>query len=127
MSIFRHYDLDNSELFIFDEFIVNQIREGVNITPKDNETLRFILDEHFKNKSVVYISNRHFSYSVDPLTYLETSKIHNLIAIAIVASKPIPKINARFEKKFYEKPFEIFETLSLAVQWAHLITLTKSI
>lgn len=121
MSIFRYYDLESSEIFIFDEFIVNQIREGEHITPEHNKTLEEILDRHFEKKSLVYISNRHFSYSVDPLTYIETSKIHNLLAIAIVAKKPLPKTNAKFEKQFYAKPFEVFETLIEATRWAHKI------
>ncbi|WP_244906364.1 hypothetical protein [Jejuia pallidilutea] len=123
MGMFYSYDLVGAKVFVFDEFMVNQIEEGVVITPKDNEILRQIIDKHFTNKPVIYISNRHFSYSVDPLTYLGTSKIHNLLAIAIVSDKPIARDNALFESNFYDKPFEVFETLSLAMEWVHKIIL----
>ena len=117
MSIFHYYDFKDSEVFIFDNFLVNQIKEGVNITPEHNEKLREVLDKHFAHKKLVYISNRHFNYSVDPLTYLETSKIHNLVAMAIVAKTEMSKSNAQLESMFYKKNFEIFETLSEAMGW----------
>lgn len=123
MSMFQYYDLGYCEAFIFDEFLVNQIREGVTIKPKHNKMLRDIIDTHFANKSVVYISNRHFSYSVDPITYIETSKIHNLIAIGIVADTPLNIENARFESNFYDKPFKVFKTLSEAMSWVHKLIL----
>ena len=117
MSIFHHYDFKDSEVFIFDNFLVNQIKEGVNVTPKHNEKLREVMDKHFAHKKMVYISNRHFNYSVDPLTYLETSKIHNLVAMAIVAKTEMSKSNAELESMFYKKNFAIFETLSEAMGW----------
>ena len=117
MSIFHYYDLGYSEAFIFDEFIVNQIREGVTITPDHNLKLKEIIDRHFKNKPVVYISNRIFSYSVDPITYVGTSKIHNLLAIAVVAETEINLKNARYEGTFYNNSFQVFKTLSEAIQW----------
>lgn len=117
MSMFYYYDFKESEVFIFDNFLVNQIKEGVTIIPDHNEKLREVLDKHFANKKVVYISNRHFNYAVDPLTYLETSKIHNLVAIAIVAKTEMSKSNAKLESMFYKKNFEIFETLSEAMAW----------
>lgn len=123
MSIFCHYDLGYAEVFIFDEFLVNQIQEGATITPAHNKTLRKIIDTHFKNKPLVYISNRCFSYAVDPLTYIETSEIHNLLAIAIVADSNININNALLEKTFYKKPFKTFPTLSESMVWVNDIVL----
>jgi len=117
MSMFHYYDFKDSEVFIFDNFLVNQIKQGVTVTPEHNQQLRDVLDKHFKNKKVVYISNRYYNYAVDPLTYLETSKIHNLVAMAIVADTTIAKSNAKLESMFYKKNFEVFETLSEAMAW----------
>ncbi len=125
MSIFHYYDFKDSEVFIFDNFLVNQIKQGVTVTPEHNEKLREIIDMHFANKKVVYISNRYFNYAVDPLTYLETSKIHNLVAMAIVAKTDLAKSNAELESMFYKKKFEIFETLSEAMAWVQDVVLEK--
>ena len=115
--MFHYYDFKDSEVFIFYKFPVNQIIQGGTVTPEHNQQLRDILDKHFKNKKGVYISNRHFNYTVDPLTYLETSKIHNRVAMAIVADSKIAKSNAKLESMFYKKNFEVFETLSETMAW----------
>lgn len=117
MSMFHYYDFEDVEIFIFDNFLVNQIKEGVTVTPTHNEKLRQLIDTYFANKKMVYISNRYFNYAVDPLTYLETSKIHNLVAMAIVAKTELAKSNAELESMFYKKKFGIFETLSEAMAW----------
>ncbi|XOL41981.1 hypothetical protein KCTC32420_02368 [Aequorivita nionensis] len=117
MGMFHYYEFKESEVFIFDNFLVNQIKEGVTVIPAHNDKLRKVVDEHFANKKMVYISNRYFNYAVDPLTYLETSKIHNLVAMAIVADTTMAKSNAKLESMFYKKKFEIFETLSEAMAW----------
>ena len=121
MSMFHYYDLEYCETFVFDEFLVNQIREGVTITPEHNLKLREIIDRHFKNRPVVYISNRIFSYSVDPITYIGTSKISNLLGLAIVADTDINIKNALYEGTFYNNQFQVFKTLSEAIQWAHQV------
>lgn len=125
MSMFQYYSFPHCEVFIFDDFLVTQIREGVDIKPEHNQDLRDIIDLHFLNKNVVYISNRYFSYAVDPLTYLGTSKIHNLLAIAIVAQDDIKKTNAELESLFYKKKLEIFPTLSEAMAWVQNVILEK--
>lgn len=123
MSMFHYYNFPHCEAFIFDNFLITQIREGITITPEHNQELRQIIDLHFSNKNVVYISNRYFSYAVDPLTYLETSKIHNLLAIAIVTDSDISKSNALLESMFYKKKFAIFPTLSEAMGWVNGVIL----
>ncbi|WP_142785765.1 hypothetical protein [Changchengzhania lutea] len=121
MGMFHYYSLPNSEIFIFDEFLIAQIREGVTIQPEHNEKLNDIIERHFSEKNMVYISNRVNSYSVNPLVYRETEKIPNLVAIAIVPETSMMRESAEYEQKFYEKPYEIFDTLSEAVQWVQSV------
>lgn len=115
--MFHYYDLGYCEAFVFDEFLVNQIREGITITPDHNLKLEEIIDCHFKNGPVVYISNRIFSYSVDQITYIGTSKIHNLLAIAIASDTDINIKNTCYKGTFYNNSFQVFKTLSKAIQW----------
>lgn len=126
MSIFHYYDFPHCEVFVFDDFLVTQIKEGVLITPENNKELRAVIDLHFTHKNVVYISNRYFSYAVDPLTYLGTSKIHNLLAIAIVAKDDIKKSNAELESMFYKKKYKIFATLSEAMSWVQNVVMKET-
>lgn len=119
MGIIKYYNFDDFELFVFDEFIINQIKEGVNIQPKHNDILNDIIQKNFSGKNMVYISNRVKSYSVNPLIYPETEKIPNLVAIALIPKTKIMRRSAEFERQFFDKPYEIFDNLSDAVEWAH--------
>ena len=119
MGIIKYYNFDDSELFIFDEFIINQIKEGSVIEPHHNDKLNEIIQKHFSGKNIVYISNRVKSYSVNPLTYKDTSKIPNLVAIAMIPKPEIMRKNAEYEKKFFDTPYEIFDSLSRSIEWVH--------
>ena len=123
MGMFYHYDLEDSEVFVFDDFLINQIKEGVKIQSHHNEELKVVLSEHFKNRPIAYISNRVMSYAVDPLVYKETEKIPNLVAMAIIPKTEAMRKNAEYERQFFGKPYEIFDNLSEAIAWVHkLIT-----
>lgn len=121
MGIIKYYDLEDSELFIFDEFVINQIKEGVVIEPHHNELLNACVQKYFIGKNMVYVSNRAKSYSVNPMIYSEAEKIPNLIAIAMIPETALMRKNAEFEKEFYDKPYEIFENLNDAIKWVHEI------
>ncbi len=121
MGMFHYYDLPRAELFIFDEFLVCQIREGMEIHPEHSQKLNEIIQKHFTGKNIVYISNRVNSYSVDPLTYVETERIPNLVAIAMISESPLMKQNTEYELDFFDKPYKIFNSLSKAVEWVNTI------
>ena len=97
------------------------MNEGITIAPEHNVTLLNIVDTYYKNKNFVYISNRLNSYAVNPAIYIETSKVENLVGFAVVSKDYKAKSNAEIEKLFLKKPFEIFNTLDQAVNWAQSI------
>lgn len=121
MRIIEYFDLEDSECFIFDQFIINQVKEGVVIQPHHNDILNEIIQENFSGKDLVYVSNRVKSYSVNPLIYPKTEKIPNLVAIAMIPLTDKMRKNAEYEKKFYDKPYGIFDTLTAAIKWVHKI------
>lgn len=121
MGIIKYYNLEDSEVFVFDEFIINQVKESVVIEPYHNDILNDIVQKHFSGKTMVYISNRVKSYSVNPLIYPEAGKIPNLIAIAILPKTALMRRNAEYERRFFDKPYEIFNNLSDAIEWVHKI------
>ncbi len=97
------------------------MNEGVTITPTHNQTLIDVTATYFKDKPFVYITHRINSYAVDPKTYFDTSKISNLVGFAVVSKNFKAKSNAELEKIFFNKPFEIFNTLDEAIRWADTI------
>ena len=119
MGRFYYYKLDYCEIFVLENVIVKQIEEGQIISSNHIDELLQIIDKHFKDKPVVYLSNRTFSYSVDPLVYKEVSKIKNIIGIGIIVSGNQRVQNAFYEGKFYEKEFEVFRHFYEAMTWAN--------
>ena len=126
MGIINYYNISHAEVFVFDDFLIKQVKEGVNIDLEETEELKLILEEHFKNKKMAYISNRVTSYSVNPLVYKEVEKMSNLVAIAIIPKDETMRQSAEFERQFFNKPFEIFENLSDAIQWVQKIILNEN-
>jgi len=121
MGIIKYYNLKNAEVFIFDHYVINQIREGVIIATPNDKELNEIIQEHFSGRDLVYVSNRIKSYAVDPLIYKKVEDIPNLLAIAIVPKTEIMRKNAEYEREFYHKPYGIFDSLRDAVLWTDTI------
>ncbi len=118
MGLIHYYDIGHAEVFVFDNFIIKQVKEEQPSELLNTSELEIIIQEHFENKNMVYISNRVNSYSVNPLIYKDIEKISNLVAIAVVPNSYSMRLSAKFESKFYNKPFEIFDTLNDAMIWA---------
>lgn len=121
MGIIKYLSTEDTECFIFDDFLINQIKDGVVVEPKHNEELNNVIKEYFSGKDMVYVSNRVKSYSVNPLIYAETEAIPNLVAIAMIPKTDVMRKNAEYERNFYDKPYEIFDTLTEAITWVQSI------
>lgn len=121
MGIFKYYDFGHTEIFAFDDFIVNQFKENITVKKQDNDDLKSFIETHYKDKNITYISNRVTSYSVNPLLYMEAEKIANLVAIAIISGNKNRRANAEFEGQFYNKPHAIFDNLTQAIKWGRTI------
>ena len=113
----RKIDLGFTLVEIHDDYIQNTIEEGYHVTLEDNNILIEFVKEDFKDKPFVYIANRVNSYSVDPTVYLQTSKIKNLIGLAVVSSNSKQKRLTEFEKAFYKKDLKYFNVIDEALMW----------
>ncbi len=109
---------DFCKMSIYNNYVVVVMNEGVNITPEHNTVLIEVTETYFLDKPFVYITHRINSYSVDPKIYFETAKIKNLKGFAVVSSNYQAKTNAKIEQMFFDKPFEIFNTLEDAFKWS---------
>ncbi|SCY23406.1 hypothetical protein SAMN05192588_1800 [Nonlabens sp. Hel1_33_55] len=117
MDKIRYANLGYAEVFIFENYVINQISDGVTVSFEHVEVMRKAIKKIYGDRKIVYISNRVGSYSVDPLIYPEISKIDNLVGIAIITDNIQHERNAEFEKNFYKKQFGVFQTLKECLIW----------
>ncbi len=112
---------DFCTLRFYSNYMIAEINEE-HLTPNKNQVLIDSAKTHYVNNPFVYITYRKYSYSVDPVVFIKTSKISNLLGIAVVTATPASKSgNTKIEKLFYNKPYEIFSTLDDAIEWAQQI------
>jgi len=102
---------------LYDTYAVGVMNEGADISADDHILLSSALQKHFGRKPFGYISNRLYSYSIDPRAYQTTSKIKNLIAISVVTNNPAQRLSASVEELFFGRPFQYFGNISEARHW----------
>ena len=107
------------EIRVFKSFVVVVMKEGITVKPEYNQDLIDISEEYFKDRPFGYITYRKNSYSVDPMIYLKTSKIENLIAFAVVSEDGLRSSNLEIEKRFLKKPLKHFNNLDAAKDWVN--------
>jgi vacuolar-type H+-ATPase subunit D/Vma8 len=105
------------EVVVYDNYLISVINEGETVTPEYNRELARLAESVYEGRCFGYITHRKHSYSVDPKTYIETSKIENLVAFAVVTNEPVTISNTEVEKLFLRKPVEVFDTIEQAVTW----------
>lgn len=118
MSAIVYYNLTYVEVFVFEKYVIAQVKKGALLQPGNNAELKELIEKHYLNKNFVYISNRAFDYNVSPVTCLETSKTTNLLGMCIVTETVAGKRSANFERKFYSKDFLVVDNLPEAIHWA---------
>lgn len=113
------------EVRVFQKFVVVVMKEGITVKPEYNDDLIAISETYFSNRCFGYITYRKNSYSVDPMIYIKTSKIENLVGFAVVSKSGINVANTELEKRFFKKPFQHFENLDDAKDWVNELIINK--
>ena len=113
------HELEIGTFRFYNQVIIGQIKEGKSITLDDILPLLALGWEHYQNKPVVYISDRKFSYSLDPTMHYETMKLVPYLAgYAWVVYNEINEKNARLESRFMKCPNSVHKSMDPALEWA---------
>ena len=110
------------DIFIFDEFLVSEIKNGVN----------FSWDKHGKHivedvscflgtdgRDIVYISNRIYPYSVVALDWLKFFRNQYFLKdYYIVSDRKQSMMSLMVEELFFKDKINNFDCLYTAVNWA---------
>ena len=99
--------------------LVSELNEGILLDVESNRKLLQIGAEEFQGEAYGYISNRIYSYAVDPMVYKESAEYSALKAIAVVSPREIGRRSAQVERSFYKdrNSFEIFSSFEDAKAW----------
>ncbi|MBT8276973.1 MAG: hypothetical protein KJO39_12570 [Bacteroidia bacterium] len=114
----------NTELgniYIYDQYVIMEGKENVNISIRNGMPILLKVVKAVGLRSVVYISNRINTYSVDPNDYKYLEMIPNLTGIAVVAYNDYAANTAMLEEKFFRKPFKVFTSMNDAKKWANYV------
>lgn len=114
-------NLEFADVRIFNNFLVVVMNEAITVKPEYNDELVSISEKYFKDKLFGYITYRRNSYAVNPMVYLKTSEIENLVAFAVVSSDGLKSSNLKVEKLFFKKPLKHFNNLDDAKNWVNEI------
>ena len=100
--------------------IVGTIDDGIDLTLEKSSEIIEVAINHFKSEPFVYIANRKYSYSVDPIIYKYNSELKNLKGFAIVIDNLYDN-TIEIEKIFSHKPIDTFTSLDEALAWSRNI------
>ena len=118
IHLIRSYQMEIGEAYIFEDLLICEIMDGVNLELETFSEFLGITERYYKERPFVYISQRKNSYAVDPMLYPMISRIEMLKGIAIVSNKEVDVHNLKIEKYFFQKPMELFNDLLEAVEWS---------
>ncbi|MGB5314583.1 MAG: hypothetical protein WBN56_01150 [Robiginitalea sp.] len=113
------HDLAIGTFSFYEHVVVGQVREGMQICMDNILPLLALSWEAYRNTSVVYISDRKYSYSLDPTMYYEVKKLApHITGYAWVVYNEINRKIAELEARFVHCPNAIYPTIDNALQWA---------
>lgn len=103
----------------YEQVVVGQVREGLQISMDNVLPLLALSWEAYRDTSVVYISDRKYSYSLDPTMYYEVQKLApHITGYAWVVYNEINRKTAELEARFLQCPKAIHHTMDNALQWS---------
>tara|TARA_R110002050_G_scaffold9433_2_gene32777 strand:+ start:1137 stop:1496 length:360 start_codon:yes stop_codon:yes gene_type:complete len=78
------------------------------------------IDNHYKGRKCVIISNREMAKNVNPKVY-QKAKSKSVVGIAIVSNSETVKSEAYNEQSLFQGAFSYFETIEEAANWANTV------
>lgn len=118
-KILKNIELDYTRLEFHKNYVISRVKENVIFDNTHLVEVRQICLDFFGENKFVYISLRNFSYSVNPIVYIQLKTVSKLAGIAVVSSDNSALHTANFERNFSPVPYDIFESLEEAVSWAN--------
>lgn len=112
------YNLKIGKVFLYEDYIITEFDEGVDVNFKNFNEISKIIEENFENRAFGFIANRVNSYSINLKdAKLFNEKFKNAIAYAIVAYSDLTKRIIEIENHFFKFNKQVFTTTDDAIAW----------
>ena len=118
-SFLKTLELETGTFQFYDQVVIGQIREGMQVTLDNSLPLLSHAWELYRDKKIVYISDRKNSYSLDPTMHMELMKLVPFLAgYAWVVYNDLTERVAHLEARFLNCPTGIYRSMDPALLWA---------
>lgn len=111
------YQFDFGELTVSDEdhIVIGKMADGTVVDETAVCRMNELANSIYKGKPWIYISDREFSYSLDPMLYQKELKVEeNMVGFIVVAHRPLTRKVAEFESTFKNKKYAFVVCSSLS-------------
>ncbi|WP_111307533.1 hypothetical protein [Confluentibacter sediminis] len=125
-SVKNHKTIDLGNLFFFENYLVAEFNEGVEINYRNFESVRELIREYFGDESFGLISNRINSYSIVITDAPLFNQCQSLKAYATVTYSLFAEKVFDVENYFFKFNKQNFNSLNDAKMWVE-DTLTLSL
>ncbi|WP_178985452.1 hypothetical protein [Winogradskyella helgolandensis] len=115
---YKVYHLKLGRIFLYQNYIVTEFDEGVDINFENFKELSQIIEQNFKDQPFGFIANRINSYSINLNdAELFNKTFNNAIAYAIVAYSNRTKRIIEIESHFFKFNKKVFHNFENALDW----------
>jgi hypothetical protein len=120
LELIREHDLGFGIYRFYKNIAIGEVREGMTISLDNALQIMALGIEYYRHeKAIVYISDRQYSYSIDPTLHLETKSLFpQLVGYGIVCYDDLNYRVAKLEQRFVPCPSRRFRSMEAAAAWA---------
>lgn len=122
------HEMDFGRFRFYKNLVIGQIHEGTHVT-LDNVLPVLAIGTVYYNESnrAVYLSDRKYSYSIDPTMHLELHKLFPyLLGYGVVVQNDLNFRIAKLEQKFLPCSSGVFFSMDQALDWASNLIQNRS-
>lgn len=117
-KVIATYDVNIGKLYIFENYVVGEYKDGLHVTFDDYEDVRDKIEKHFEDRPFGFIANRINSYSLEITEGPKFKKAFpKLMAYAVIAYNEQTKRNVELENHFYLFNRHCFDSLEEGEKW----------
>ena len=114
--IIETHSVKSGKFYFLKDIVVAEFNEGVHIEfNSSQEYISLIIDFYGHERPFGYICNRINDFSISPLDYPKFNRVlYNLTVYGIVNNNHFDHINCSIEKRFCDKPYQVYTDLYTA-------------